>query len=51
MPGLSLSADGSLSGTPTEAGSFSLTVTATGASGATQAQQNTITIAAAQTAG
>ena len=51
VPGLSLSADGSLSGTPTEAGPFSLTVTATGASGATQAQQNTITIAAAQTAG
>jgi hypothetical protein len=47
VPGLALSREGVLSGTPTRAGRFSLTVTATGASGARKSERSMITIAAA----
>jgi hypothetical protein len=46
VPGLTLSPDGSLSGTPTQPGTFSVTVTATGASGATTPAQQSIVISA-----
>lgn len=45
-PGLTLSSAGVLSGTPSSAGSHQFTVTATGSSGATASQQNTVTISA-----
>jgi hypothetical protein len=44
VPGLTLSPDGSLSGTPTRAGTFSVTVKATGASGATASAQTSVLI-------
>jgi hypothetical protein len=46
-PGLNLASDGTLSGTPTAAGSFSFTVTATDSSGFTGSQAYTLTIAKA----
>ncbi|WP_435102361.1 putative Ig domain-containing protein [Halarchaeum sp. P4] len=45
-PGLSLSSDGTLSGTPTTAGTYTVTVTATDATGATVSQQYTIDVGA-----
>ncbi len=44
VPGLSLSPDGQLSGTPTQSGTFTLTVTAQSASGSHANQSNVITI-------
>jgi hypothetical protein len=44
VPGLALSPDGQLSGTPTQPSTFPLTITAAGASGARAEQQATITI-------
>jgi hypothetical protein len=44
-PGLSLSSTGLVSGTPTVPGDYTFTVTATGASGAMNPQQSTISIA------
>jgi hypothetical protein len=46
-PGLSLNSDGTLSGTPTAAGSFSFTVTATDSSGYTGSQTCTLNVAQA----
>jgi hypothetical protein len=43
-PGLSLSPDGTLAGTPTKLGSYKYTVTATGTSGASAHQTDTVTI-------
>ena len=43
--GLSLSSTGELSGTPTAAGDFTYTVTATGASGANATRQETLSVA------
>jgi hypothetical protein len=43
-PGLDLSSDGTLAGTPTKLGSYPYTVTATGTSGATAHQTDTVTI-------
>jgi uncharacterized repeat protein (TIGR03803 family) len=45
-PGLSLTADGVLSGTPTTAGSFAFTVTATDAAGASATKNVTLTVTA-----
>ncbi len=44
-PGLSLSATGNLSGTPSQAGTFTFTVTATGFGSCPKAQEYTVTIA------
>jgi uncharacterized protein YhjY with autotransporter beta-barrel domain len=45
-PGLALATDGTLSGTPTQAGTFPYTVTATDAEGSTGSQPYTLTVAA-----